>query len=431
MPDPITPPPQSAPPSSDPPPSSEPSPLSLRLQAAAPPEPPPPARSPEERRALAEKRVNTQLKVWRLTKLLGAGPVSAAYEAVRGSKDAAERAVVRLMIGKVATHERARSLFLRGSYAANRFNHARVLPVMEDGTDPDGAPYVVRPWTDAETLDVLAAKGGLDEKQVLRVAEQVLDALEMAHAHGILHGAITPTNILVTARGSIRLCDFATPPGLGARAAEDDMLSSRRRGPFTSPERCGPIVQPASEQSDVYSLAACMYYALSKKYPRGGAREPDALAATQPTPLREVAPTVSEPIANIVDHALSFDPMQRYESAYAMLGDVRRVMAGRKPKLADAIAPVPSQSMSDLSNLSPPSSRGGRHSSGRMRIEKPPSSVGPGREQRRRRETRGNLVLILAIATLVGVATFVLMRERMQDAKQNEGKPTPSASTAP
>lgn len=424
-------------PPSSPPPSSppriadaaedEPSPLSLRLRAKDSIGPPPPLHPPDELDRLAQGRVNTQLKGWRLTKLLGAGPVSAAYEALRGSKDAAERAVVRVMIGNVAEHERTRSLFLRGSYAANRFNHARVLPITEDGTDSQGTPFVVRPWVDAEPLAATVARGPMPEKQVLRVAEQVLDALEMAHAHGILHGAITPANILVTPRGSIRLCDFATPPGLGARAAEDDVLALRRRGPFTAPERCGPVVQPANEQSDVYSLAACMYYALSGKMPRGDAREPDALTTTPPVPLRDVAPEVGEPLANIVDHALSFDPMHRYESAYAMLGDVRRVMAGRKPKLGDAAAPVPSQSMTDLSAVGPPSSRGGRPSSGRVLIDKPPSSVGPAREQRKRRETRGNVVLVLAIAALVGVATFVLLREKMQDAQQN-GAPATSSS---
>jgi serine/threonine protein kinase len=424
MPDPITPPPHTPP--EEPGPDSDASPLSRRLQADAPAAPPPPARSPEERRALAEKRVNTQVKSWRLSKLLGAGPVSAAYDATRGTKDAAERAVVRLMIGNVAKHERARSLFLRGSYAANRFNHARVLPVMEDGTDADGTPFVVRPWADAEPLEDVVARGPIDEKRALVIAEQTLDALEMAHAHGILHGAITPGNLLITQRGSVRLCDFATPPGLGARTAEDDMLSLRRRGPFSAPERCGPVVLPASEQSDTYSLAACVYYALTGKPPRGDARTPDALAQTPPIPLRQAAPQVSEALASVIDHALGFDPVFRYESAYAMLGDVRRVMAGRKPKLGEAVAAVPSASMPDMSSISgPPSSRGGR-SSGRIRLEKGPvSSAGPAREARRRRETRGNIVLVLAIALLVGVATFVLMRERIAD---QQAAPAPSSS---
>ena len=423
---------QDKPPSQPPsqPPDEEPSPLSLRLQANEEPAPPP--ISTEERASLAQKRVGTSLKGWRLTSLLGTGPFSAAYEAMRGVKDAKERAVLKLMVGNIAQHERARSLFLRASYAANRFNHARVLPIMEDGTDPDGAPFVVRPWVEAESLRVLAARGDLDERQALRIGEQVLDALEMAHAHGILHGAITPENILVTTRGSIRLCDFGTPPGLGAtRAPEDEVLAERRRGPYTAPERCADPPQPASEQGDVYSLAACLYFALTKQPPRGSASSSEALATEQPKPLRELAPSATEDFAKIVDHALAIDPLRRYESAYAMLGDVRRVMAGRKPKLADALAPVPSLSMTDLSHLQPSSSRRVPSSASSRDVlprSSGPKSIGTQRA-RRRRETRGNFLLILAIAMLVGLATFVVLREKMDDAKQQQD-PTPATSSS-
>jgi serine/threonine protein kinase len=422
--------------SSYPPPpgeEDEPSPLSLRLQSNEQPAPPPPI-SPEERVALAQKRVGTSIKGWRLTSLLGTGPVSAAYEAMRGVKDAKERAVLKLMIGNLAHHERARSLFLRACYAANRFNHARVLPVMEDGTDPEGTPFVVRPWVEAESLRVLAERGDLDERQALRIGEQVLDALEMAHAHGILHGAITPENVLVTTRGSIRLCDFGTPPGLGAtRAPEDEVLADQRLGPFTPPERCSDPPQPASEQGDVYSLAACLYFAMTKAAPRGDAATREELATRTPKPLRELAKAATEDFAKIVDHALAIDPLRRYESAYAMLGDVRRVMAGRKPKLADALAPVPSMSMADLAQIAPSSSRRVPSSaSGRDAL---PRSSGPKslttQRARKRKETRGNFLLVFAIALLVGLATFVVVREKMDDARQHhDTAPSTSASAA-
>ena len=421
-------------PSSHPPPppsEDEPSPLSLRLQSSDDSVPPPP-RSREERALLAQKRVGTSIKGWRLTSLLGTGPLSAAYEAIRGVKDAKERAVLKLMVGNIAQHERARSIFLRACYAANRFNHARVLPIMEDGADPDGAPFVVRPWVEAESLRVLAERGDLDERQALRIGEQVLDALEMAHAHGILHGAITPENVLVTTRGSIRLCDFATPPGLTAtRAPEDEVLADRRLGPFTPPERCGDPPQPASEQGDVYSLAACLYFAMSKTVPRGDAATREELATRAPRPLRESAPGATEDFAKIVDHALTIDPLRRYESAYAMLGDVRRVMAGRKPKLADALAPVPSLSMADLSQMMPSSSRRVPSSaSGRDALPRSsgPKSIGTQRA-RRRRETRGNFLLVFAIAMLVGIATFVVVREKMDEAKQQRDT-APAASSS-
>ena len=106
-----------------------------------------------------------------------------------------------------------------------------------------------------------------------------------------------------------------------------------------------------------------------------------------------------------------------------MLGDVRRALAGRKPKLGEALRPVPSGSYRDLSL---PSSRRVLLAEG----SQPRSSLSPGlpqpgsaaRELKKREEWRGNLVLILAIALLVGVATFVVVRERVEEERNEHPK---------
>ena len=396
-------------------------PVSIRRLSTAPDEPAPPSMSRKEREERAKKRVGSTLKGWRLARLLGVGPICAAYESFRGADDSGEHVVLRVMVGNLATHERARAMFLRGAYASNRFNHPRVVSVTADGTDPDGVPFVVRPWVDAQTLEQFVGKsdGGLNETQVLRIAEQVLDALEIAHAHGIVHGAITAQNILVTPRGSVRLCDFSVPPGMGPRTADDeDVLASRRIGPFSAPERCGDKPDPASEQSDIYMLASCMYFAATKEMPRGKSDSPDDLAKFVARPMREVLPKASEYFAMVIDHALAKEPEARFESAYAMLGDVRRVMAGRKPKLGDARRPVPSGSFSAI----PLSTRDGAPSSQRpahSRADFPPSSTAS-MKQDRSAQWRGNMALILAIALLVGIATFVMVREKVEEARAQE-----------
>jgi len=210
---------------------------------------------------------------------------------------------------------------------------------------------------------------------------------------------------------------------MGPRTSDDvDVLAQRRVGPFSAPERCGDEPGPASEQSDIYMLAACMYYAITKEYPRGSVKaEASAeLARTAARPVRQVAPKVSEYFAMVVDHALSLEPEARFESAYAMLGDVRRVMAGRKPKLGDARKPVPSGSFSAIP-LS--SSRDGSPSSQRpsmmSRSDFPPPSTTLARHVAAK-QWRGNMALILAIALLVGVATFVMVREKVEENRAQE-----------
>ncbi len=385
---------------------------SLAELLVVPEDEPLPTESVEAREALAKKKVGTKIKGWRLARLLGVGPLTAAYEAYLGDNDAGDHGTLKLLIGEVAKNERARSLFLRSAYAANRFRHPRVLEIRLDGTDSHGAPFIVRTWEDAKSLRETVESHALNEQQVLRVAEQVLDALEIAHAHGVVHGAVSPQNILVTARGSMRLCDFSMPPGAATQGiAEGDLLGPLRIGPFTAPEQCATPPLATGETADIYGLGACMYYALTKSPPRGDARTPQELAKGVNRPLRALAPEVGEGLASIIDHALSVDPGLRYESAYAMLGDVRRAMAGRRPKLGDALRPVPSGSYRDLSAADTASSR-------RMRRLDLPKPVTTGAvRDKRAQEWKGNVMLILAIALLVGIATFVVVREKIEDQK--------------
>jgi len=392
-----------------------------RITRPPPMDAPPPSLPAEERARLANANVGMTVKGWRLARLLGVGPVTAAYEATRGANDGA-RAVLRLMIGTAAAHERSRAQFLRAAYSASRFQHPRVLPAIEDGTDASGAPFVVRAWSDGEPLADIVRRGPLGEGEVLKIAEQVLDALEIAHAHGVVHGAIGPSNVLVTPRGSVRVCDFATPPGLSSHASdEDDVLAARRIGPFAAPERCDAAAPPATEAADVYALGATMFFALTGQAPRV-AETPEALAKAAARPIRDVLPGIGEGLAHVVDHALCSDPARRYESAYAMLGDVRRVLAGRAPKLGAAMKPNPSGSYS-----------GGAITS-RQRLSLPPSRVEssvarPSMLQRellrRKKEWKGNVALILAIALLVGIATFVMVREKVEEERQQDNRAAP------
>lgn len=322
---------------------------------------------------------------WKIERALGAGPVCDSYLASRGT----ESAVLRVLRDPWARDEKARNEWARASWAANRFQHARVTKILEQLTDDRGAPVIVRAWAKGESLEETARRGGMELAAALRITEQLLDALEMAHAHGILHGGLSPTNVVVTPRGTARLLDFATTPGVLARhSGASEPLARARSGPFLAPERRSSPPGPATEVSDVWGVGVCLHYALTGEAP------PDDPRAVQLAGVRE-------DVAALVLLATARDPAARYESAYAMLGDVRRVLAGKKPLLDAATGPVPSQRAVAL----PPSSSG-------LRGLDPPAlpSIPPTAGQ-----WRGNVLLIVAIAVLVGLATFVLVRERLGD----------------
>src|SRR5262249_12391985 len=144
----------------------------------------------------------------------------------------------------------------------------------------------------------------------------------------------------------------------------EDVLAGHRLSPWSAPERCADA--PASEACDVYSVGATIFFALTGEAPRGD-RPLEELAKTDARALRDGAPRVGEAVARVADHALCTDPAKRYGSAYAMLGDVRRVLAKREPKLDLAMRPNPSGSYSGAAMAL----------TSRSRISNPPSRVEP------------------------------------------------------
>src|SRR5262249_36611877 len=263
-------------------------------------------------------------------------------------------------------------------------------------------------WARGEPLDQVVRRATMAPEPALRLAEQLLDALELSHAHGIVHGAIAPSNVIITPHGTVRLTDFATTPGLLARgtdgaAADRGPLDAARCSPFTAPERRAPgdSGAPPTEQADVWSVGACLHLALTGAPPGAAGRS-----------LREVALALPLDVAGVVELALAADPLDRYESAYAMLGDVRRPLSGRRPNLEGALAPVPWEGLGDAP--APPRTRVSE--SGLHGLPTPTPTATP---LPPRREWAVNLLLLLAIALLVGFATFVLVRERLSDARRS------------
>jgi serine/threonine-protein kinase len=329
---------------------------------------------------------------WTVERALARGPICRSWLASRGE----QRGVLRVLREPFSVDGRAREQWLRASWAPNRFRHARVVRVIEQGSDPHGRPVVVRAWADGQPLHERVRGAVLDAAFALWLSAQLLDALEMAHAHGIVHGALTPSNVIVTSRGSVRLIDFATPPWLlGRDGGTRDLLAAARVGPFTAPEQRHGRRSAFGEAADVWSAGACLYYSLLGS--------PPAIASFEEA---EVARAVGADVAAVVGYSLSRHPRERYESAYAMLGDVRRLLAGRKPKL-DGSAPM-SQSAPprDPNVVRSPSAT-------TSRILRP---IAPALPQPSPGEWRGNILLMLAISLLVGLASFVLVRERLADA---------------
>jgi serine/threonine protein kinase len=362
-----------------------------------------------------DNRTGATVCGWSLERLLGLGPTCESWLA---AKKGAPAAVVRVLRDPFANDPRARAEWLGASWAANRFSHACVPRVMQDGADGRGAPVVIRAWASGQSLDRIVRGGGIAPKLALQLAEQVLDALEMAHAHGIVHGALSPPNVVVTERGTVRVLDFATAPGRLAGAAE--ALLRTRISPYMAPRERAALsetdlratLSPPTEQADIWSVGACLYFAIAG----------DAPPLEAPS-LRRVVPDTEADVVAVVDRALAIDQAERYESAYAMLGDIRRVLSGRRPSLHSIPAALPSQSAGDLQGY-PESESGVLGLDPATGAARRTDAARPGEGGSPPNEWLGNLLLFAAIALMVALASFVLVRERLAD---RQAEPPPPA----
>ncbi|MGZ5404546.1 MAG: serine/threonine-protein kinase [Nocardioides sp.] len=185
----------------------------------------------------------------------GMGAVWLARDEVLGRQVAVKR-VGMVPGGATPDLERAE----REARLAARLNHPHVVAVFDLVTDDDGQ-WLVMEYVEGVTLAGLVQRdGALDTHQVSPLLRQAADALAAAHAAGIVHRDVKPSNILVTPDGQVKLSDFGI-----ARAEADASLT--QTGLVTgSPAYLAPEIasgQPATDASDVWSLGATLYHALS------------------------------------------------------------------------------------------------------------------------------------------------------------------------
>ncbi|HSS39616.1 MAG TPA: serine/threonine-protein kinase, partial [Polyangia bacterium] len=181
----------------------------------------------------------------------------------------------------------------------------------------------------------------LGERLMLYVAHEVLEALAYAHAQvggdgnplGIVHRDISPGNIMVTARGDVKLLDFGIVKATG-RVSRTEAGVVKGNVSFMSPEQARG--ESVDARSDLFSLGLVMYFGLTSQqiYRASGTFEQLLQAASGPT-AEDLSKVADLPLASrILARALAVDPTQRYQNATAFAADLAPHVAGGRQDAA-------------------------------------------------------------------------------------------------
>lgn len=212
--------------------------------------------------------------------------------------------------------------FQREALATSELSHPNIVSVLDVGTD-DGLPYMVMEYVDGPDLkDYILENSPLDLHEVIRIMDQILSAMNLAHKHNVIHRDLKPQNILMDKRGNIKIADFGIAVALNQSSVTqtNSVMGSVH---YMSPEQTrGGLV---TKQSDIYSLGIILYELITGTVPFNG-DTPVSIAlkhAQEEIPsIRKKDPEVPQALENVVLKATAKDPRDRYESAQDMKEDL-------------------------------------------------------------------------------------------------------------
>jgi len=241
---------------------------------------------------------------------------------------------------------------LREAKTAARLNHPAVVTVY-DVCEDEGRPWIVMQLVSAQSLDqVLAASGPLSPRRAAEMARQLLSALSVAHAAGVMHRDVKPSNVLLGRDDRAVLTDFGIATFQGDPKLTQTGMVMGSPG-FTAPERIRG--EDASPASDLWSLGATIFAAVEGHGPfekRGGA------ITTMSAIINEDAPEASTAgaLGPVIAALLCREPVDRPDASAAarMITDVLPSLAGRTPA---APAGYEATSLSASSRPAPPEPR--------------------------------------------------------------------------
>jgi hypothetical protein len=261
---------------------------------------------------------------YRLLRRLGGGGMGAVYEAEEVASG--RRVALKLILPELGGSGDALVRFRQEGRLASSVAHPRCVFVLA-ADEEAGRPYIVMELMPGATLsDLVNERGPLPPEEAVAKILDVIDGLEEAHRLGVVHRDVKPSNCFLEANGRVKIGDF----GLARSLAGDIQLT--RTGAFigtplyAAPEQIHKK-EPTDAQSDVYSVAATLYFLLTGRAPFQDSGD-DAMAVMarivtdDPPPLRSVRPKLPRALDRVVRRGLERDRRRRYRD----LGELRRAL---------------------------------------------------------------------------------------------------------
>ncbi len=258
--------------------------------------------------------------------IIGRGGMGAVYKARQNALD--RLVAIKLLPLEISADHDFAERFKREARTMARLNHPNIVSVFDFGTTTEGHLYFVMEFVEGTTLHHLIRTTGLKAAQALEIIVGVCEALNYAHAEGVVHRDVKPANVLVDVRGRVKVTDFGLARLNGPSAAEQagyTMTGTVLGTPdYMAPEQKRGM--HVDHRADIYSLGVMLYEMLCGQVPQGVFDLPSRLVS------------VDERVDQVVVRAMQQEPERRYQNTAEMKHEVQTIRMQKDP---NARAPQP------------------------------------------------------------------------------------------